>query len=543
MDPRTAAAAPSVRGPVDDASRTTERLGCAALLLAALVALLSPLPTLLIVPLAAGFGAGALALARSLAGLPNRPVAILCDLVVLALFALMRDPGFRVWQLPTRWADVVGMTPTGSTVSTLLYLGAGMALISQSGRDLATRERVSLLVLPLLFGLALSLGNGGMMHDLGSAWTLGIAFPEPVDLVAGRWVVLFAFCEATLGLFSLLVAGRPARAWQFHALLLGASLHAVMAPHLADLPPLLAGSPLLQSILAIGAAALAQSGLWAIVYVVTGLAIDALNGTPPTYASAYGHWRTGATKGAIYGGVFIASCCWARRVLHDARPRLGVPGLPLRAGAHRRRAAVPAGPDGRRQRRRHAALLRPPRGRLPRPAAIPARRAWSASASALAFYSRPAGADRPLPLPGRRVRSARSPMRASTSPATRSTWRAAGASSCRTGTSTRSARCSAASWGARSAGISTPRRSASWRPSSGPTPTSATPRRPAGQPFAIYPLFNKYGDDRPRPGRRRGAAVLRRIAVRRDQLGASRRRSSASTSSCSPPSSTAACRR
>ncbi|MGI3903169.1 MAG: GH36-type glycosyl hydrolase domain-containing protein [Janthinobacterium lividum] len=305
MDPRTAAAVPSVRGPVDDA-RTAERLGCAALLLAALVALLSPLPTILMVPLAAGFGAGSMALARSLARLPNRPAAILCDLVVLALFAFMRDPGFRVWQLPTRWADLFGMTPTGSTVSTLLYLGAGMALISQSGRDLATRERMSLLVLPLLFSLALSLGNGGMMHDLGSAWTLGIPFPEPVDLVAGRWVVLFAFCEATLGLFSLLVSGRPARAWRFHALLLGAALHAVMAPHLADLPPLLAGSPLLQSILAIGAAALAQSGLWAIVYIVTGLAIDALNGTPPTYASAYGQWRSGATKGLIYGGVFIA---------------------------------------------------------------------------------------------------------------------------------------------------------------------------------------------------------------------------------------------
>ncbi len=306
MDPRTAATAPFVQGPVDVSSRTTEKLGCAALLLAALVALLAPLPLILTVALAAGCGAGSLALARSLAGLPNRPAAVVCDLVILALFALARDLEFRVWQLPTRWADVLGMTSTGSTVSTLIYAGAGMALIAQSGRDLVPRERASLLLLPLLFGLALSLGNGGMMHDLGSAWTLGIAMPEPVDLVAGRWLVLFVFCEGTLGLLSLLVPGRPARAWRFHALLLGASLHAVMAPHLADLPPLLADIPLLQAVLAIGAAALAQSGLWAIVYIVTGLAIDALNGTPPTYASAYGQWHSGAVKGLIYGGVFVA---------------------------------------------------------------------------------------------------------------------------------------------------------------------------------------------------------------------------------------------
>ena len=308
MDSRTAAPVPARVDPAarHDATRSTERLGCAALLLGAVVALLAPLPAILAVPLAAGCGAGALVLARSLARLPNRATAVACDLVVLALFALARDPAFKVWQLPTRWSDVLGMTPTGSTVSTLIYVAAGMALIVESGRDLVLRERLPLLFLPLLANLALSLGNGGMMHDLGSAWTLGIALPEPVDLVAGRWLVLFVFCETVLGTFRFLVAGRAARDWRFHALLLGASLHAVMAPHIADLPVIVAGVPALGTLVAIGAAAAAQSGLWAIVYIVTGLAIDALNGVPPTYATAFGQWRSGATKGLIYGGIFIA---------------------------------------------------------------------------------------------------------------------------------------------------------------------------------------------------------------------------------------------
>ncbi len=234
---RTPAAPPSAAR--EPASRTAERLGCAACLLAALVALLAPLPAVLAVPLAAGFGAGSLALARALAGVPNRAAAVLGDLVVLGAFALMRDPAFAVWQLPTRWADVAGLTPAGAAASTLVYAGAGMAAAAQSGRDLAARERGALFLLPLLFNLALSLGNGGMMHDLGSAWTLGVRFPEPVDLVAGRWLVLFAFCEASLGLCRILVAGRLNRDWRYHALLLGAALHAVMGPHLADLPALL----------------------------------------------------------------------------------------------------------------------------------------------------------------------------------------------------------------------------------------------------------------------------------------------------------------
>ena len=307
MHSRTAATVTARAEPTAMASpRTARTLGCAALLLVAIAALLAPLPPILAVPLAAGCGAGALALARALAEVRNRATAIGCDLVVLALFALARDPAFRIWQLPTRWSEVLGLTSVGAGAAALVYIAAGVALVAQSGRDPAARERGALLALPLLFNLVLSLGNGGMMHDLGSAWTLGLVVPEPVDLVAGRWLVLFAFCEAALGIFRFLVAGRLVRDWRFHALLLGAALHAVMAPHLADLPVLLSGAPGLQAPMAVAAAAAAQAGLWAVVYVVTGLAIDALNGVPPTYATAYGQWRSGATKGFIYGGVFMA---------------------------------------------------------------------------------------------------------------------------------------------------------------------------------------------------------------------------------------------
>ena len=308
MDARTVPAAVAAAAPAAPAAGRprAEGLGCAALLLAALAALLLPWPAALAAPLAAGCGAGALALARRLAGRANHSAAVVADLAVIALFALARDPAMRIWQLPTRWADVLNLTPVGAAAATLVYAAAGMALVVRSGRDPAPRERAALFLLPWLFNLLLALGNGGMMHDLGSAWTLGIAVPEPVDLVAGRWLVLFAFCEAVLGLFRVLVSGRPSRDWRFHALLLGAALHAVMAPHVADLPVMLGGVPGLAGLAAIAAAAAAQSGLWAVVHIVTGLTIDALNGVPPTFATAYGQWRSGATKGAIYGGVFMA---------------------------------------------------------------------------------------------------------------------------------------------------------------------------------------------------------------------------------------------
>ena len=52
-------------------------------------------------------------------------------------------------------------------------------------------------------------------------------------------------------------------------------------------------------------AALAEAGLWGVVYFVTGLALDSLSGRPPSLASARGNFSGGATRGAIYGGVFM----------------------------------------------------------------------------------------------------------------------------------------------------------------------------------------------------------------------------------------------
>ncbi len=58
--------------------------------------------------------------------------------------------------------------------------------------------------------------------------------------------------------------------------------------------------------MALVGAALAQSGLWAFVYVATGVAIEAVAGRPPTFAAARLHWNTGVRKGAVFGAVFAA---------------------------------------------------------------------------------------------------------------------------------------------------------------------------------------------------------------------------------------------
>jgi cyclic beta-1,2-glucan synthetase len=55
----------------------------------------------------------------------------------------------------------------------------------------------------------------------------------------------------------------------------------------------------------IDAAAAAQAGLWAQVFLVTGVALDALKGRRPTRYAAGGHLTSGITKGAVNGGLFL----------------------------------------------------------------------------------------------------------------------------------------------------------------------------------------------------------------------------------------------
>ncbi len=135
------------------------------------------------------------------------------------------------------------------------------------------------------------------------------------------------------------------------------------------------------------------------------------------------------------------------------------------------------------------------------------------------------------------------PTRASTSRPTPPASRAARAAPWRTGRATRSARCWAASWRAPSAGTSRPTRSRWWRPSSGPTPTSATRPRagPCSPSASIRCSTSSARSTSGRAATACGCSSTNRCPA--SSTGASRRRCSRSTSSCWRRCSTARCRR
>ena len=291
---------------VEPSSRIAPTAVPAALLILAAAAALA-LPVGPAVAAAAILGAGGLALLQRDATGHMAPAATVLDAAILALLVAVRDDGARVWQVPDQWSQVLSLTPEGSAAMVLIYLAASTAMLARARRHLAPTEAFCLLAVPVLFNLMLLLGSGVLMPRLGFWLTLKGAVDDSIRAVIGRAVVLIGFVEALTLALRFLVAGSLPRDWRVHAVMIGAAVHAALTPLVADITQgTAAWGGLVQIVLGVATAAIAQSGLWAMVFIVTGLALDALGNRPPTYTTVYRAWRDGAVKGAIYGAVFMA---------------------------------------------------------------------------------------------------------------------------------------------------------------------------------------------------------------------------------------------
>ena len=120
----------------------------------------------------------------------------------------------------------------------------------------------------------------------------------------GRALTLWFLGEATLTLVSLVSVDRLPRSARIHLLFALSGAVAATTPlfaNAAQLVPL----PFPAVFFSSACAALAQGGLWAIVYLITGVLLDWLGDRPPSFFAAWDHWRTGFVKGAIYGALFM----------------------------------------------------------------------------------------------------------------------------------------------------------------------------------------------------------------------------------------------
>jgi cyclic beta-1,2-glucan synthetase len=250
-------------------------------------------------------GAAGLALWRQARMGKWRTSALIFDALAFATFALQRNDYLAFWQLAGSWADVFRFNALGAAISYAVYLAGTLYVLMTLYRALRPVEAIGLVAIPFLFNLALTLGADWHMAEIAS-WALpGAALAFPAKVFLGRTLLLFLVSEFGLNVLCLIGVNRLPRRAQLHALMFASAAFGAATPLIANFAQI--SVPSIAAIL-VGAvlAALAQAGLWSLVYVATGLPLDALAERPPTLAAVWGHWRTGFIKGAIFGGVFMA---------------------------------------------------------------------------------------------------------------------------------------------------------------------------------------------------------------------------------------------
>ena len=260
-------------------------------------------------------GAAGLALLRwARAERPYSPALIAVDAAAFAIFAFQRNDSLGFWQLPGPWADVWRFNAPGATIGLIVYVGGTIMALIAGFRGLRLIEALSLIAVSFLFNLLLAVGADWHMAEIGAVATAHATLPFATQVAIGRALTLWFVGEAMLTLINLVSVNRLPRSARTHGLFALSGALAAATPLIANAAQWVA-QPVLAIFFSSFCAALAQAGLWAIVYLLTGIALDWLAGRPPRFETTWEHWRTGFVKGAIYGALFMGLILIAALVL------------------------------------------------------------------------------------------------------------------------------------------------------------------------------------------------------------------------------------
>ncbi len=254
-------------------------------------------------------GGGASVLAGiGLANRSPRPREILADMIVTGLLAAAASSA-PLWQAPVVWTDLSRLSAFGAALFCALYHAGNVISLAARRRPIGRLAGVVLLVLPFASGCALSLQPGALAERLGSGLDRVAPFlGNGVAQALVRVLLLLLVNELLMNAYSLGLRRMLLPGWRARLCLWICSTGAILAPAIADFgsapgpfPGLSAARPLV----VIAATALSQGLLWAEVFLLTGIMLDGLHGTGPSWLGMARHAGRGLRKGATYGGILI----------------------------------------------------------------------------------------------------------------------------------------------------------------------------------------------------------------------------------------------
>ena len=142
--------------------------------------------------IAALAGAAGLALLRwARAERPYSAALIAVDAAAFAIFAIQRNDSIGFWQLPGPWGDVWRFDAAGATIALIVYAGGSIMALIGGFRGLRLIEALSLIAVPFLFNLLVTIAADWHMAELGGMATAHANLPFPVQIAIGRALALW----------------------------------------------------------------------------------------------------------------------------------------------------------------------------------------------------------------------------------------------------------------------------------------------------------------------------------------------------------------
>ena len=246
---------------------------------------------LILTPLGALLG---LLIRAGIAGRVPKAADLATDALVTAVVSAAAAP-IELLTAPTEWHHLVSLAPASAAGVILVYHGVNVGRAFARHRGWSAPSAATLVFIPFLVGWLLTLGSPLLLAHLGGP-------------VLGRILVLALFLITLASLLCLLLKKQLA-SLRLLLTAVGCALAAVGAASVADFgasstlaawPSVLRQAGLLLSVM------LAQAGLWGMVYLMTGMVLEAIRGTPPAWRSGVANALNGMKRGAVYGGVFMA---------------------------------------------------------------------------------------------------------------------------------------------------------------------------------------------------------------------------------------------
>jgi cyclic beta-1,2-glucan synthetase len=230
------------------------------------------------------------------------------DLFISGLLAFSASPMILL-QRPAEWSEIFLLSRTMAAVIIAFYHAINLYCLSVSGKHLEIISGALIILPPYLVNLLLLLESPLLLHQLGNSVSAGwLSDWRLVSESLGRLVIIFIFNEMAVNGLSLVAKRTGMKSLKVHGSLLLISLAVVAGPWIAQLGSgslIAAWPPIARFFAVIATTIFSQAGLWAEVYLITGVIMELLHGKSPSPSSIAGISLQGMKKGMIYSGVFM----------------------------------------------------------------------------------------------------------------------------------------------------------------------------------------------------------------------------------------------